>query len=89
MKNRLQGFNNNDYKYISEFIENKIFILRKSKDFNQKYLRLSDAIDELYLDLNKEQRQKLNEIITLFYQTEEYYFAFSYYLGSQYIKNIL
>lgn len=83
MKNRLQSFYNNDYKYISEFIESKIFILRKCKDFDKKYIRLSDAIDELDLDLNEEQRQKLNEIVRLFYQTEEYYFAFAYYLGSQ------
>ena len=72
-----------DYKIISEMIEKKISILRQNKDFNEKYLRLTDTIDELEEILDKKQKEKLNELIKLFYETEEYYFAFSYILGTK------
>lgn len=64
-------------------IENKISILRQNKDFNEKYLKLIDTIDELEKILDKKQKGKLNELIKLFYETEEYYFAFSYILGTK------
>ena len=40
-------FNNDNYKYISEFVESKISILRQNEDFNQKYLEQSNLIDSL------------------------------------------
>ncbi len=77
-------FNNEDYKLISEMIEKRIPDLRKKEDFNKKYLRLTDLMEELEKTLSKEQKEKFNEIVNLFYETEAYYFAFSYSLG---VKN--
>ena len=80
----MEIFNNDDYKFISNFVEHKITILKENKEFKKEYLRLTDAIKELENTLSKQQNKKLNEIIQLFYKTEEYYFAFSYMLGMKY-----
>ena len=75
---------NDSRKIISNFVEKKLQILRENYDFNQKYIRLSDAIDELASCLTNEQNELFDEIVKLFYQTEEYYFALSYSLGVKY-----
>lgn len=75
---------NDSRKIISNFVEMKLLILRENSDFNQKYIRLSDAIDELASCLTNEQNELFDEIVKLFYQTEEYYFALSYSLGVKY-----
>lgn len=75
---------NDSRKIISNFVEKKLQILRENSDFNQKYIRLSDAIDELASCLTNEQNELFDEIVKLFYQTEEYYFALSYSLGVKY-----
>lgn len=75
---------NDSRKIISNFVEKKLQILRENSDFNQKYIRLSDAIDELSSCLTNEQNELFDEIVKLFYQTEEYYFALSYSLGVKY-----
>ena len=75
---------NDSRKIISNFVEKKLLILKENSDFNQKYIRLSDAIDELASCLTNEQNELFDEIVKLFYQTEEYYFALSYSLGVKY-----
>lgn len=45
-------FNNEDYKFIINFVEDKIHILNFQKD----YLRLNDAIEELEHTLSPEQK---------------------------------
>lgn len=84
----MQIFNSGDYKYISEFVEQKLSILRKDADFNEKYLQLTDSIEELEKGLSSEQVEKFHKTIELFYQTEEYYFAFSYSLGVKYGQDL-
>ena len=84
----MQDFNIEDYKYINDFIEQKISYLRKNKKFNQKYLKLSDTMDALENSLLPGQKEQLNELIKLFYETEEYYFVFSYLLGAKYGENL-
>ena len=74
-------FNNGDYKYISDVIEEKIQILRNNEDFNKKYTTLSDLIENLEMNLTEMQKEQFDEIIKLFYETEKYYFALSYSLG--------
>lgn len=83
-ENKNFNFDIEDYKIISNLIEQKVSILRQSKDFDKKYLRLTNLIEELEDDLVKEQKEKLDEIIKLFYETEEYYFVLSYSLGVRY-----
>ena len=93
MFNYLKGYNmeifdNGDYKYISQFVEGKIPILRKDTKFNEKYLKLTDMMEELEKSLSPEQVEKFHEIVELFYKTEEFYFAFSYSLGVKYGQDL-
>lgn len=80
----MEGFCVEGYELISELIEEKMPLLRKNKDFNQMYVRLSDAIDELEDVLPENQKKLFGEIIQLFFKTEEYYFALAYSLGVKY-----
>ncbi len=84
----MEIFNNDDYKFISNFIEKKLPILKKNKSFEKEYLRLNDAMEELEQTLSEQQKKQFNEIVQLFYKTEEYYFAFSYTLGVKYGKEL-
>lgn len=79
---------NEDYKIFSEMFEKRLPILRKNEKFNEKYLKLIDEMEKLEKSLNDEQKEKFNEIVKLFYETEEYYFAFSYSLGVKYGKDL-
>ena len=71
-------FDNENYKFISELVESKIPILRQNKKFEEKYLRLSKAVEELENELSENQKQQFDEIIKLMHETEQYYFALSY-----------
>ena len=90
IKNKRKGwlymeiFNNDDYKFISNFVEQKMPILKENQNFKKDYLRLTDAMEELEHTLSEQQKKQFDEIIQLFYKTEEYYFAFSYTLGVKY-----
>lgn len=91
MENKIDFFESGDYKFITNMISEKINILKRSKNFNEKYTKLYDLIDELDLILNDEQKKKFNEMMDLFYSTEEYYFALAYSLGVKYgndLKNL-
>ena len=77
-------FNSDDYKFISNLIEKKLPLLKENEDFYKKYVRLSDAMDELEATLSATQKEQFNEIVQLFYETEEYYFALAYSLGLKY-----
>lgn len=87
----MEIFNNSDYKFISDFVESKIPILKENDSLKKDYLRLTDAIEELEASLPPAQKNQFDEIIQLFYRTEEFYFAFSYSLGLKYgtdLKNL-
>lgn len=80
----MEIFENENYKIISNLVEEKIPILRQNQEFNQKYKNLMLKIEELSSTLQGEEKEKLDEIIKLFYETEAYYFALSYSLGVKY-----
>lgn len=84
----MEIFNNENYKYISKMIEGKLPLLRENEDFNKMYLRLSDAMEELEKTLSEKQKEQFNEIVQLFYKTEEYYFILSYSLGVKYGEDL-
>ena len=86
--NKLDFFENGDYKLITNLINEKLETLKKYKDFNEQYTKLYDEIDELEVLLNDNQKDKLHEITKLFYNTEEYYFALAYSLGVKYGKDL-
>ena len=84
----MEIFNNKNCKYISEMIESKLPLLRENEAFNKMYLRLSDAMNELEKTLSEKQKEQFNEIVQLFYKTEEYYFTLSYSLGIKYGEDL-
>lgn len=84
----MEIFNNENYKHISNLVEEKIPLLKENQEFNKKYTRLSDAMEELEITLSEKQKEQFNEIVQLFYKTEEYYFALSYSLGVKYGEDL-
>ncbi len=84
----MEIFNDDSKKFINKLVEEKIPLLRQNQDFNSKYTRLSDAIEELDKTLSIKQKDLFNEIVNLFYNTEEYYFTLSYSLGVKYGENL-
>ena len=88
MENKIDFFENGDYKFVTNLINEKIDTLKKYKDFNEQYTKLYDTIDELELILDDSQKEKFNEIMQMFYNTEEYYFALAYSLGVKYGKDL-
>lgn len=84
----MEIFNNGDYKLISNIIEKYLPILKENDDFSKNYKRLPDAMEDFEKTLSAEQREKFNEIIEIFYSTEEYYFALSYSLGVKYGEDL-
>ncbi len=91
MDDKMDFFENGDYRLITNLINDRMEKLKKYKGFNEKYTKLYDMIDEMDVLLNDEQKQKFHEIMQLFYETEEYYFALSYSLGVKYgddLKNL-
>lgn len=84
----MEIFKNEDYQIINNLIEKKLPILKENRDFNKKYTRLFDEMEKLEKTLSKEQKEQFEEIIKLFYETEEYYFALSYSLGVKYGEDL-
>ena len=84
----MEIFNYDNYKFISDYVEQKLPILKENQNFKAEYLRLTDAMEELEQTLSKHQKEQFDEIVQLFYKTEEYYFAFSYSLGVKYGEDL-
>ena len=80
----MELFSIENKEFINNLIEKKLPILRQDTNFNEKYIRLNDAMEELEETLSDNQKDLFNEIVQLFYQTEEYYFILSYSLGVKY-----
>ncbi len=81
-------FNSEIKDCINSIIENKLPILKENKDFNEKYSQLNNTMDELERSLSNNQKILFNNLIKLFYETEEYYFTLSYFLGLKCGKDI-
>ena len=43
----MEIFNNDNYKFISNYVEQKLPILKENQNFKKEYLRLTDAMEEL------------------------------------------
>lgn len=85
---KISFFENNDYKFITNLINEKMDVLKKCENFNKQYIRLYDLMEQFENNLEDTQKEKFNEIISLFYNTEEYYFALAYSLGVKYAKDL-
>lgn len=88
MDMKIDFFENGDYKFITNLINEKMDVLKKCENFNKQYTKLYDLIDQFEDKLENMQKEKFNEIISLFYNTEEYYFAFAYSLGVKYARDL-
>ena len=81
-------FDQDSISSINDFVENKSNLLNEIKDFKEKDKTLSLYMDELEKQLDKESKEKFDQIIKLMYQVEEYYIALAYSLGTKYGENI-
>ena len=64
MNDKMDFFENGDYRLITNLINDKMEKLKKYKDFNEKYTKLYDTIDEMDGILEDSQKYKFNEIIS-------------------------
>lgn len=81
-------FDNDTIELINEFVEKKIPFLNNCQDFKSKKEELSNLMDDLELNLEKEQKEKFDKFINLNFQLEQYYFALAYSLGIKYGKTL-
>lgn len=88
MENNKEIFNTDNYKFISDFVESKLHVLKENKDFNEKYIRYSDVMDELDKNLPEKHKEQFNEMIKLTYEIEKYYFALAYSFGIKYGEDL-
>ena len=70
MNDKMDFFENGDYRLITNLINDKMEKLKKYKDFSEKYTKLYDLIDEIDLILNDNQKYKFNEIMKLIYEKQ-------------------
>ena len=52
-------FNDGSYKFVTNMINEKIDVLKENGEFNEKYTRMYDLIDEFDLILEDNQKKKL------------------------------
>lgn len=76
-------FDEDTVESISNLIESKMPLLNKVPKFKQKDEALAKATEELEDILSKEQNEKLDNIMRLYYQIDSYYFTLAYFLGKQ------
>lgn len=84
----MEIFKNDNYKWISKLVEEKMPILKQNEDFNNKNLSLTQTMESFEKALSVEQKETFNKIIKLFYETEQYYFALSYLLGIKFGEDL-
>ena len=77
-------FENDNYKAISELVNEKIHVLKENQDFNEKYVKFFDLMERLTNNLKDENKDLFNEFVDLYYKTEEYYMALAFSLGVKY-----
>ena len=88
MENKIDFFESGDYKFVMNLINEKIDKLKICDEFNKKYIKLYDLMDETQILFDENQKKKFNEIVQLFYEIGEYYLALAYSLGVKYGKDL-
>ena len=67
MENEIEFFENGDYKFVTNLINERMEKLKECEDFNNKYQKLYDLMDDIELLFDDKQKEKFNEIVKLFY----------------------
>ena len=80
----MQVFEKDNYSWISKLVEEKIPLLKQNEDFSKKYKELTEKIECFENNLQDEKKEEFQKIINLIYETEEYYFILSYFLGAKF-----
>ena len=88
MNNDEELFDSEMISYITQFVEGREDVLKNVKDFKEKDKMLSLSLEALENNLSKENKEKLDKVMKLMYQIEEYYITLAYMLGTKYGKNI-
>ena len=83
MDNVEKFFRKEDVENVSQQVKEKMDTLRQIKDFKQIDDELLKTIDEFEQNLTDELKEKLNLILKLTYQVEDYYFMLAYLLGKE------
>ena len=68
---------------INEMIEAKFDILKRIPKFKEKDSKLSKLTETFETNLQEIDKETFNTIMQLTYEVEDYYFAFSYFLGQK------
>ena len=88
MNNDKELFDKDMISNITQFVESKEDILKNVKDFKEKDKMLALSLEALEDELSKGNKEKLDKVMKLMYQIEEYYITLAYMLGTKYGKNI-
>lgn len=81
-------FNEETVEHISNLVEEKMPILKDISAFNKKDENLALKLEQLENSLSEDSKEKLNHLMKLIYQVDEYYFTLAYFLGIKCGKTI-
>ncbi len=81
-------FDENYIESIRFLVENNSSVLNNSENYNKVSKELIKRLDNFDEKLPSELEEEFNEIISLMYQSENYYITLAYALGAKY-SNIL
>ena len=83
MKDFINIFDKDTVQSISSIVENKMYILNNIEDFHNKDLEYATELENLQNSLSIDLNNKLNNLIRISYQIEDYYFTLAYFLGKK------
>ncbi len=84
MDNLINLFDEDTVENISNLVEEKMPLLNGIASFKEKDQALATATEEFENALSKELKVKFDNVITLHYQIDSYYFTLAYFLGKKY-----
>ena len=73
MKDFINIFDKDTVQSISSIVENKMYILNNIEDFHNKDLEYATELENLQNSLSIDLNNKLNNLIRISYQIEDYY----------------
>lgn len=87
-KEKLEIFTDENIDYLNNLMESKKELLESSTDYKQVERKLYDKIEDLESTLPKKYKEKYSDLITTFYEYENYVQVFAYMLGVKFHKNL-
>ena len=81
-------FDKDSMDHIIDIIEDKMSVLKKIPDFNEKEKMLYDNMEIIENSLPEDLEAIYGNIMKLTYQLEDYYFTLAYLIGLKHGKEI-